>query len=366
MLDELLEFGQYAYDIDSAENKPQRLRHKNLKDGLDGIECAMTIVARQAMFAAGGAADIDAAKQALRDWCRTWFPAYVSKVLKNDPANDQKKCDLILRKIEEKTAEFGQYEHSMFACGISDYEASEKNNDYKSITYDKILALAFYAGPLKKQYLLRKVPLETLVRKHTVDKETGAINSKDIGKPDLDPLYKLIAAYLLEKKRAPGNEYVVINQAALSNWMVSGSALETSGAKTQVSWVNRYYLAGSKPEQMVFSKKIIGNNVAKLRVAPEIAACFALAEEPDSVEQFLDDAPEAVCLIDCGSGQHLREMKLRDVVTDGRIDPEKVKASPKKTGPARPNANGRRTAKQKARAEQKAKKEAAKAAQTAK
>ena len=68
MLNELIEFENYTYSLDS--NEPvYRLKHKNLSNSLSGVTRAMTIIARKCYYDENVIDKIGHCKNTLRVWC---------------------------------------------------------------------------------------------------------------------------------------------------------------------------------------------------------------------------------------------------------------------------------------------------------
>ena len=190
-------------------------------------------------------------------------------------ANATKNQDLIkavsqllaaIKSLEELAQKQRYFNEALFNLDGKD---GKGDNDFKKITYDKILANAFAQGPLKRRYLVsEKDPFAAdIVRKYTK-------GSKKDGKPLLDKekdlLLKTTAVYLMERN---GQEYAVVNSTDIANWLL------LKDYKFEEADLQKYRLTDSG-EQLIESRLAAGN-VKKLRLQPNWTSLFTIVAEED-------------------------------------------------------------------------------------
>ena len=135
------------------------------------------------------------------------------------------------------------YGHSMFPATPK----KSDSNDIKAITYEKIIADAFYKGPLKRYYLCCNK--ESLLKDYT-EKE------KDI-------VLKTIASCLLNKNhKIAGQQWVFINKTDIVNWL------------KDIHKVDDYKLNAT-----IFKTQKLGGNIVKLCVNEDWISHFIIVEE---------------------------------------------------------------------------------------
>lgn len=247
MLNEISEYEQY-----SCKNPQENCtRLSSLNKALNGLNRAMVIVARYWMFNEENQADIAKAKQALEAWCG---------LTKNDEFNDisgwlikfmgKENWEKYFKSKKEK-----DISKSCFNANLAD----SKTNDFRKITYDRVLADAFAAGPLKRYYLVCKKDFyEQAGLRFELDKN-NAVKFNDINRKTNAKL-KLTACYKL------------------------------GGIFTQEEFKNWSPFNYRKPETFKFKgeticqKEEISDNLFKLTMQEEWESNFQIVSEPDFKE----------------------------------------------------------------------------------
>ena len=105
-----------------------------------------------------------------------------------------------------------RFNENMFSLS---YQYLADLNNYKKITYDRIIANALNIGKLEQYYLVCGTdPFKTkLISKATKEKTTKTLNATD-----KDIILKITALYLLRKRRTTQN-YVEFNKVDMANWL---------------------------------------------------------------------------------------------------------------------------------------------------
>lgn len=252
-----------------ADWLPRYLRQVFLKEALQ--ECCRLL--REAAAPENGAEFLSALERISPEDS----PAVLREKTGRLPAlkNAAKNQDLIkstsqLRAVVERLEELAKKERYFSAALFSvDGTDGSGSNDFKKITYEKILANAFAQGPLQRRYLIAaKDPFAAdIVRKYTK-------GSKKDGKPLLDKekdlLLKTTAVYLMERN---GQEYAVVNSTDIANWLL------LKDYKFEEADLQKYRLTDSG-EQLIESRLAAGN-VKKLRLQPNWTSLFTIVAEED-------------------------------------------------------------------------------------
>ena len=171
-----------------------------------------------------------------------------------------------LYKLQFKSISF---EKNMFTDKYEKTVDSKEGNTYKQITYDRILANAFYLGPLKSYYLACNAQLFENVKRYTANSS----NAKNLSGSDKDLILKVIAAYLLQRKNINSvQEYVYINQMDIANWLVKK-------ADPDKFELEKYKLLPSNEE--IFNSVNIGGNVKKIKIHKNFINGFTIVEDID-------------------------------------------------------------------------------------
>ena len=226
-----------------------------------------------------------------------------TKNLSSEISIKLKECLIQINKICEflskwnlKAAQFGQ---ELFSAICS--PAVNALNDYRKITYDRIIANALELGKLKTYYLVCNEnidPFSDIIRATVPNSKKADKNSLRIMKlsdADRDCILKMTAAYLLGRKN-DNQEWVAINQIDMVNWLTT----------TKFN-IKKYYITHNKDDIPIFDSIVIGNeatkgthgNVAKIKIVSEWVKRFSIAEKEETKERII--------FIDQGAGLPLEK-----------------------------------------------------------
>ena len=263
MLNEIGEFEQYTAPLDGKtpfEN--HRLKYFTLiKKNFAGLERAMTIIARKLIFGDSDCPKLDVAdvKKCLRAWCGFkkethplvqpgWLPDFIKQQY---PTATEALVAL-------------SYKENHFENSVFDFE----ENNFRSITYDRIIANALLRGKLKRYYLLtgQSSPFEGVT-----------FEGKKLNKSKSELALKLTAFYLLQSLLSD-QKWMTFNKLNFMNWL---SAKRSDPDKWKLEQF--FFCADEKPEALFEICTVIVRNakVAKLRVNQNWIANFRLVEEAE-------------------------------------------------------------------------------------
>ncbi len=291
-----------------------------------------------------------------------------TKILKNKKSifEKQKDADSILVYFKNLNYDFIQICHIIDALQALKRKTSTfdnvlfpdkftKANDYKAITFEKIIANAFNMGPLKKLVLAcnanpwnpnEKNKTDSLaVRKFTGNNE-GGLNLKD---SDRDLILKITAYYLLQKRQSD-QEYVVFNQTDLANWLrgnAKSGGFELDKYKFKVTEKKETVVNSDNANQNItftyvplFSTITIGATeknkngigLSKIKLHPEWVQRFKLVEINENSNLKLGKQ-KIIYLFDRGGGQYLEEKNNTGlpVYQENAAKEDKISAAKKKT-----------------------------------
>lgn len=171
------------------------------------------------------------------------------------------------------------------------------NNDYRQITYDKIIADAVTEGPLVRYYLVceKESFKRVWYNKKTLKKATKIDEKKDL-------LRKTVATYLLGRKNCNYNTdefgFVPINLTDLLNWMKSNSAIK----------LKTYTYNNDK--DLLFEEITINKNQKMIRINESwIEECGWSVIREEELDMYLTNHPGAVYYRDDGASFLLRQNK---------------------------------------------------------
>ena len=194
------------------------------------------------------------------------------------------------------------YNKKMF----NDKLARTEKNDFKKISYDRIIADAIAAGPLRRFYLVCEnadfsgISVKTEKRTSypfTKKKECSEWSGKTMQKADL--IMKTVAAFLLEQEaRNSDNPYgsiAPVNLTDISNWMTG---------KTGTDTLKSFEI---KPKPLVTFDKSIKNVTAIGLNAEWMQHCGWKIVPEESLDDYLVDHPDATFYSDFGAGNCLRK-----------------------------------------------------------
>ncbi len=247
MLNEKAEYLQYTAD----PSKCTRL--SSLKSGNQtvGLDRAMLTVARAAAFAPDGSFSEEKGIEELQAWCG--FTGEES-FLKGFFTQEKWRKVILPKKY--------RYEKDMYSSDLS-------RNSFREITYERILADAFEAGPLKRYYLVceRDFFEDCVFVCRTEKKKTERSlryvsgKNKNACNKSVNSILKVTACYLLSK--AEDSEIACINQTALVNW----------GTVSPQTFANYFY--ENKP---LYRKENLNSNITLLRMPEKWYKHFSVVE----------------------------------------------------------------------------------------
>lgn len=361
MLDEIREYDEYTLPMEHfIDENRRRLKYASfVKDGLSGMERAMTIIARRHLFGDGEslpAHSADECREVLKAWCgfgfekaipaaaalAGWAPRYLRHIFLKEaldrvhetaeelPETGGKFLTALtsispddpLESLRGKEAAIDSLIHeargqnvnityltrikycikaltelrgkaSYYAKSLFDVEnaAPKRDNDYKSISYDKIIADAYELGPLRQRYLVYEGahPLSSQIRKRTKRRLDG----KNLLENEQDVVLKLTAAYLLQQYGS--NRYAVVNKVEIANWLTAKDY--------KMEHLEDFLLAPSL-EPLFETPKSIGGNVKKIGLHPDWIKRFQIA---DAHEFDPTENQGLIFMSDLGTGTHLQD-----------------------------------------------------------
>lgn len=321
MLNEIREADGYLFDPDAGACEYQSLNTKlfcGKKGDLNGLDRAMTMVARYFLFEDGADEEqaIARAKVALMMWCGLmpenlkgalaeehlylmvkypWIDHWLPELLKRESAMDSGPNSAIVEKALTKL----EKRRDQFTYGALTY--ANANNNFKLLSYEKVIANALIArGPLKKYYLVCN---DADWFSKVCKKKRGEEYANPMGK-DEDKVAKLIAAYLLEtnrkKKRTVSAGFEPVSLNDVSAWI---------GMKTKLTNTNFAVFSYQKQALFEFEMGRSGNMIKVRPNADWFEHCgWALidATEGDAaLDEWLADHPGAVFYSDHGMAARL-------------------------------------------------------------
>ena len=329
MLNEIQEAYDYIYDYKNAAVKLTRLKWGVFthNDDLNGLERILTTISRYFIFedpsdTARGRRRAEAAMRMwlgftdgldederffdqyeyLKEnypWLDHWLYNYLKDAICNDPKGRKERFDDTMELIKSKKQ---QLETKSLA--------SDRNtSDYKLIRFDKILSNAQVArGPLKKYYLA----YVSENWKAGTNKVTASTPDSHIKSKDDDKVLKLLAAYLLERRRKlkSNNDYVFepVNFSDIAFWAAGASKLDRTVFKVFTYEDSRTHLR--RPLFEFRSAK--SGNLVKTKPDEEwMGFCgWEIIEATDNdykLDKYLAEHPGAVFFSDPGASQLLRK-----------------------------------------------------------
>lgn len=362
MLNEIGEYEHYTFSPEQiAACKNHRLKHHTLiKNDFGGLERAMTIIARHFIFDEFVGSNEDELCEILKAWCgfehkaktplpenfNGWLDSYIRRVLlfenvkairdkisllENEKLQSDfrpilenilfnKAFDVIkaigeirllkfthkneLKKITSNKDELAQMLNVLERLvelpnknrtfSRSPFGASNANgeNYFREITYDKVFANALLLGKLRRYYLACDEELFKTKKIFKADK-----HDKELSKKDKDIILKMTAEYLLQR-RDTTQEFVVTNNADMTNWLLGSLKSDRLSEKRKV------YMLATTEENLFKISKIEGIGVTKIRLAPEWTKHFHLIEDES------DEKWGQIFFSDSGLSEPLRENVL--------------------------------------------------------
>lgn len=180
------------------------------------------------------------------------------------------------------------YLQSMFSPNYVIKSKDSSTNDYYQISFENIIANAFYLGPLRRYYLVCNVEkFWDSIGRYT----GGSSNKKNLSDGDKDLILKMTIAYLLQREyQNPLQEYVVINKTDMFHWRKEDTKPENFG-------LGKYQF--NDPRGRIFSEIKINNNINKLKIDPKWIEKFKL----EDAENFKPNGE--IFFSDTGAGSHI-------------------------------------------------------------
>lgn len=326
MLNEILEANEYLYDVRNSDSGSQRIKHtillkKNKYKKIEflGLEHILIVIARyfiydDVSYTEGlkradaairlwcGHASLDNTENELAEqydyfrdnwwWIDHWFSEYLRDIVSSDNEETMEKIEEAIKALEDKKKGFS----------ISSLNKGTKDNDFKTIYYDKILANAAVSkGPLKRYYLACRDP--------EWDTQLRGKDGKLLSERLKDRVLKTIAAYMLERNAKPRKDeaprYERLNLKDIAFWTVMDTRLDRG-----------HYCDFTISGRPVFVFKTgMSGNLTKAKIDPEwFSACgwelIDATENDSELDAFLDSNPEGIFFSDWGGCKPL-ELNLR-------------------------------------------------------
>lgn len=221
-----------------------------------------------------------------------------SLIKNNDGLKGVKKIIQGLETLKNK-----KFDVNMFSLS---YQYLADLNNYKKITYDRIIANALNIGRLEQYYLVCKIDP---FKEKLISKVTGKRTTKTLNDTDKDILLKITASYLLRRKRTT-QHFLEFNIVDLENW------LPLLDPKLDNKKLGKYKFGESLETLFLFdivgpsidkgnneNQKKVGN-VTKISIHPEWIRLFKVvaAQNLDNIENtgsiFYSDLGSAHYLVD--------------------------------------------------------------------
>lgn len=335
MLDEIREIQEYMYMPSEDREQPGRIKRIIFchAGNLNGIERIMTMIARYFLFIDNENTDncIRRAEAALRmwtgntpldyveyrknktydlekeaelapeyeylafnyPWLNWWLPVYLRMDTKGVDVTKPENIEKSIKQLQNKKSQFGR----------KVFSKSFGSNDYKRISYEKVIANAFSArGPLKRYYLVCTDP--------EWDRYLHRKSGKKISKHpnDHDKILKTMGAYMIERSR----KYRQDNKSRFEPVNYTDIAFWTEAQKKIDKSFYENYLVEDRP----LFKCIIGASGNQSKIKPDEewyeqsgwSLIDATIDDSD-LDRFLRENPEAVFYSDNGSGTPLSKCR---------------------------------------------------------
>lgn len=329
MLNEIQEAYEYMYDLDGAEEKPNRINwsvfmHDN---DLNGLERILTTVSRAIIFEGtpepllgrrratiamkmwlGAAEDIETDENlaAHYDYMKEryshldhWIQRYLKEVVERESKGNLGRLEKLMKELDRRRKQFGT--HSLASAPYV--------SDFKLIRYDKVLANAVVAyGPLKKNYLVAAFPeWRTGTNKIVNGNPDAHIKLKDD-----DKILKLVAAYLLERNRKQKSnaDYVpeAVNYSDISYWAEGRTKLDSSKYK-MFTYEDSQTHKRRPLFEFYFTKT--GNTTKVMPDREWFEYCgwdiIEATDNDEKLDEYLNEHPNAIFFSDSGACKKLQE-----------------------------------------------------------
>lgn len=201
----------------------------------------------------------------------------------------------------------GRYGTNGYNKGLfNDNPDRTEKNDFKKIMYDKIIADAITAGPLKRYYLICKKSDFSHISVQTEKKTSYPFteSKKDDGKwssptkKKADLIMKAVAAFLLEQESRDAEDlyegFVPVNLTDIANWLAGSTGTD----------MLKSFGIESRP---LFTFDAV-DNVAAIRIDVKwMKSCGWKTIPEENLDSYLSDHPEVEFYSDFGAGHFMRK-----------------------------------------------------------
>lgn len=342
MLDEILEYKEYTWNLNKPEDGTERIKYGTMVRGkahFGGLERVLTIISRRFLYYYGDNAtksdcnaafaaicawlgfarskknyekDLDEARKTEINAIYNWFHKYIGEVMLVSAGKDKTK----LAKLKERQDYLrgGEFilkmENSCYTIGLGE------NNDFKILRLDKAVANGICRKRLKRFYLVCNNPFfEELTYKTKGGYEKLVVNGATAMK-NRDMLLRVVATYLLENYySAPdgidSDRLVFFNLTNFSNWQYYHKSYKKDVYDT-------FYYKGNKLIEKFDPAK--HDNQVKIKINRECREWFDKCEwnlieatdNDDKLEEYLKEHPGYCFYRDDGAGKPLGKNKRYD------------------------------------------------------
>lgn len=248
MLNEIIEYSEYTKNIfvkNKIDYSPRLIPNifnttsESKKDNLVGLSRAMEIVARYKLFNelkyqnltdSNGIELIEKTKENLENWFNYWVKEYYKTYIEGD--NKRKYTPNEWEGFCK--GKLDQFNNKLFPTGYDNIIKGRSNN-YRDITYEKIISNAILKGELKEYVLICRydwyydIYIKEDNKEKSVKLQGEGIKKKDKNlQKKLDHILKVVSAYLLALEidktcSAYNNTYQCITKVDLANWTQTSS-----------------------------------------------------------------------------------------------------------------------------------------------
>lgn len=212
----------------------------------------------------------------------------------------------IMHALDTLNGRFGRngFNRALFNTNLNRIE----KNDFKRVTYEKIIADAICAGPLKRRYLVcRKEDLSAIGYESSKGirypftkgkKKNGESRWSEPTKKKADLIRKIVSAYLLEQNSRNVDGLIEgsapVNLTDIANWLTGSNGIDS---------LKRYTVEG---RPLIATEPI--DNVAVVKIDSQwMKDCDWKVIEEDQLDEFLTACPEGTFYSDHGSGEYLKK-----------------------------------------------------------
>ena len=354
MLNEIQEFKQYTFShANNGGEVLPRLNHRNICNGLSGIDRAMTIIARyfyynfyvdKSVTVPVQQERLEAVREVLKAWCgfdgRTpdgyshlqgWLPQYIRKVLMADKLKNCRlysegdvgdhvrsqieACLCLIEKVDDDSERLTTARKLVeLTCGSESATSLQRLSNAlidlkkKKTEFSKRMFLDYISDDEASKWKndFKKITYDSIIANainmgplinsvliSQIDPFTVIRKAKGTIKDnDKDRILKMVCCFILNRTNAT-QEYAVINKSDIANWCMGDP-------KMQKADYEKYLFSHNGLSEQLFETISVGSNVVKLRVHP---ALLDLCEFKVCAEDTLSLEDCEVAYIDAGSGK---------------------------------------------------------------